>query len=306
MEMTENDLSRFPKLSDTATSHIGFRVPDVEATADFYCRVLGMHRHADLTDGGARLGWGAGHHVIDLHPGEQALLHYGFEVRDAGGVQLIRDRLKSAGVAFDELDPSLIDDAVGEAEGIVVADPDGTPVHFHGPVLRSGENSADTGRRPIKFQHTTVGTADPKRMADFFLDVLGFRLTDQLNDDRFFWLRSNRDHHTLAIVHVGQPGILDHYSYDLAEWEDFKAWCDRLTELGVAIQWGPGRHGPGNNLFVFFDDPAGTHIELSAEMEKYHDDRAVIRERVWTPMPETINVWGGQLPKWRKVSGGVN
>jgi catechol 2,3-dioxygenase len=35
---------------------------------------------------------------------------------------------------------------------------------------------------------------------------------------------------------------------------------------------GPGRHGPGNNLFVFFDDPSGNHIELSAEMERFHDD----------------------------------
>lgn len=301
--MTMSQLSELPRLSDTATSHIGFRVPDVAATVDFYCRVLGMHRHADLADGGARLGWGAGHHVIDLHPGEKALLHYGFEVRDPGGVQLIRDRLEAAGVAYEDLDVTLIDEPVGPREGIVVVNPDGTPVHFHSPVLRSGENSADTGRRPIKYQHVTVGTADPKPMVDFFLTVLGFRLTDKLEDDRFFWLRSNRDHHSLAIVYVGEPGVLDHYSYDLAEWQDFKAWCDRVTELGVQIQWGPGRHGPGNNLFVFFDDPAGTHIELSAEMEKYHDDRAVIQERVWSPLPETINVWGGQLPRWRRVSG---
>lgn len=302
--MTNQDLSKFPKLSDTATSHIGFSVPDVEATADFYCRVMGMHRHGELADGGMRLGWGVGHHVIDLHPGEKELLHYGFEVRDPGGVQLIRDRLNAAGYPFEELDPDFIDEPVGVAEGIVVVNPDGTPVHFHGPVFRSGENSADTGRRPIKFQHTTVGTDNPKPMVEFFLDVLGFRLTDQLNDDKFFWLRSNRDHHTLAIVYIGRVE-LDHYSFDLAQWEDFKEWCDRVTELGVQVQWGPGRHGPGNNLFIFFDDPAGTHIELSAEMEKYHDDRAIIRERVWTPMPETINVWGGQLPKWRKVSGMV-
>ncbi len=29
-------------LRQTATSHIGFRVPDVAATADFYGRVLGL------------------------------------------------------------------------------------------------------------------------------------------------------------------------------------------------------------------------------------------------------------------------
>lgn len=300
--MTDTQTSELPKLSDTATSHIGFQVPDVEKTADFYCRVMGMFRH-EAPEGIVRLGWGAGHHVIDLVEGEKKLLHYGFEVRDAGGVQLIRDRLTAAGIAFEEISSDVLDESVGAPEGILVRDPDGNDVHFHGPVLRSGENAADTGRRPIKFQHVTVGTPDAKRMVSFFLDILGFRLTDQLNDDRFFWVRSNRDHHTLAIVQIG-VSALDHYSYDLAQWEDFKAWCDRITELGVKVQWGPGRHGPGNNLFIFFDDPAGNHIELSAEMEKYHDDRAVIQERVWTPNPETINVWGGQLPSWRKVSGG--
>ena len=107
---------------------------------------------------------------------------------------------------------------------------------------------------------------------------------------------------TLAVVENGHPGDLDHYSYDLAEWEDFKSWCDRLTDLGVDVVWGPGRHGPGNNLFVFFDDPAGNHIELSAEMEKFHDDRVEYVPRRWRPVPASVNLWGGQLASWRKTS----
>lgn len=291
-------------LRETSVSHIGFHVPDVAAAEAFYARVLGMMRHETLPNG-VRMGWGAGHHVIDLlsdgglHVG---LAHYGFEVRDADGLAGIRARLTADGYWTEDLDPSYIDAPLGAPAGFTVTDPDGTEVHFHSPVYRQGENAADTGRRPIKFQHTTLGTDDVARMAAFYTDVVGFRISDQLEDGKFCWLRSDRDHHTLAVVNVGQAGVLDHYSYDLAEWEDFKAWCDRLTELDVRVAWGPGRHGPGNNLFVFFDDPAGTHIELSAEMEKFHDDRVTYVPRRWTPMPATVNLWGGQLPTWRKVS----
>ena len=288
-------------LHDTAVSHIGLRVPDVEAAEQFYSRILGMRRHSVLDDGGVRLGWGIGHHVLDLLPGEQGLDHYGFEVRDENGIAAIRKRLEAAGHESSQLDPSFIDEAIGTADGLSVLDPDGTPVHFHSAVHRQGENASDPGRRPIKFQHTTVGTVDVAPFAAFFADIIGFRISDQLTDGRFAWFRSNKDHHTLAVVNVGRAGDIDHYSYDLAEWEDFKSWCDRLSDLDVPVQWGPGRHGPGNNLFVFFDDPAGNHIELSAEMEKFWDGIAEYETRRWEPTPVSVNLWGGQTPTWRRV-----
>ena len=288
-------------LRETAVSHIGFHVPDVDAAEAFYGRVLGLVRHAELPNG-VRLGWGGGHHVVDLIEGPKGLAYYGFEVRDANGIAGISERLEAAGHEVSELDPAHITAPVGKPEGIAVTDPDGTEVRFHSQVQRQGENAADTGRRPIKFQHTTLGTGDVARLAAFYTDVVGFRISDQLDDGNFCWLRSDKDHHTLAVVYVGKGGDIDHYSYDLAEWEDFKAWCDRLTELNVDVAWGPGRHGPGNNLFVFFDDPAGNHIELSAEMEKFYDDRVTYVPRRWEPIPNSVNLWGGQLPTWRKVS----
>ncbi len=292
-------------LRRTSVSHIAFRVADVRAAETFYGRVLGLVRHSDLAEGGVRMGWGVGHHVLDLLPGEPGLAHFGFEVRDANGLSGIRARLEAAGHTVAALDPGYIDAAVGSARGFVVHNPDGTPVHFHSEVWRQGEGIADPGRRPMKFQHTTIGTVGVQRMVDFFVNTIGFRISDQLEDGRFCWLRSDKDHHTLAVVDVGRRGVLDHYSYDLSEWEDFKSWCDRLTELDVKVQWGPGRHGPGNNLFVFFDDPDGTHIELSAEMEKFYDDAVRYEPRRWLPVPASVNLWGGQTPRWRKTSEGT-
>jgi catechol 2,3-dioxygenase-like lactoylglutathione lyase family enzyme len=142
-------------------------------------------------------------------------------------------------------------------------------------------------------------------MLSFYRDVLGFRQSDVLGDDEFTWLRSNREHHTLALVAAGKGGDIDHYAFDVTGWAEIKAWCDRLTDEDVRITWGPGRHGPGNNLFVFFDDPAGHHIELSAEMERFHDDRVEYTVRRWEPAPRSVNLWGGQVPAFRTTSKGA-
>ncbi len=42
----------------------------------------------------------------------------------------------------------------------------------------------------------------------------------------------------------------------------------RMKDAGYPIQWGPGRHGPGNNLFNYFIDPFGVVIEYTAEVEQ--------------------------------------
>ncbi|GEL23718.1 oxidoreductase [Pseudonocardia sulfidoxydans NBRC 16205] len=295
------------RLRRTATSHIGFRVPDVDGAAAFYSRILGLVPQADLPDGGCRMGWGAGHHVLDLLPGPAGLDHIAFEVADEHGIATLEKRLRDAGHEVGELDASYLDAPLPAAgcapRGIVCADPDGNTVQFHTGVRREGEHQAGPALRPVKYQHVTLATADLASMVDFYTVVVGFQVSDQLADGSFTWLRSNRDHHTLAIVRTGQQGRVDHYSYDLSEWEDFKGWCDRLTAEGVDVVWGPGRHGPGNNLFIFFDDPAGNHIELSAEMERFHDDRVFYTPRQWEPTPHSVNLWGGQLASWRRVGG---
>ncbi|MET4781352.1 VOC family protein [Glaciihabitans sp. UYNi722] len=301
--LTESDAAG--TLRQTHVSHIGLTVSDVAANERFYARVLGLVRQDSLDGGGVRLGWGTGHHVLDLLPGRHGLAYFGFEVRDEEGIDGIRRRLTADGYRVEHLEESFVTSPTGPIEGLVTFTPEGTPVHFHSEVYRQGENSSDSGRRPLKFQHTTIGTTAVQPMVDFFVNTIGFRISDQLSDGRFCWLRSDHDHHTLAIVNVDQAGVLDHYSYDLAEWEDFKSWCDRLTELNVRVEWGPGRHGPGNNLFVFFDDPSGNHIELSAEMEKFYDKSVTYVPRRWEAVPTTVNLWGGQLPRWRKTSGRI-
>ena len=141
--LVENDIAG--TLRNTAVSHIGLQVPDVEQNERFYADILGLTKQNDLPGGGVRMGWGTGHHVVDLLPGEKKLAHFGFEVRDAGGIAGIRGRLQAAGYQVEELDPTYVDFAQGEIEAISAINPDGTPVHFHSAVWRQGENAERHG-----------------------------------------------------------------------------------------------------------------------------------------------------------------
>ena len=58
-----------------------------------------------------------------------------------------------------------------------------------------------------------------------------------------------------------------HHAYESEDWNLIRDWADHLVSLDVKIAWGPGRHGPGNNLFSMINDTDGNWVELSAELE---------------------------------------
>jgi catechol-2,3-dioxygenase len=270
-------------------SHVCLAVPDPEAVAAFYVESLGLCREVG-DDGALRLGWGRGFHALELRQGD-GLDHFGFSLPSEAALADLEARISSNGVAVERRP------ATGRhPEALVVRDPDGTAIELHGPVDRSGEHSADPGRRPVRIHHVTLGSADVLRQVTFYRDVLGFRVSDQM-EEVFFWLRCNHEHHTLAIVDAERPA-LDHYCYEVDSWDSFKVWCDELATRDVPITWGPGRHGPGNNLFLFLDDPAGNRIELSAEMERFWDEAVEYRGRTWSITDRSLNLWG-PMPSWR-------
>ena len=55
----------------------------------------------------------------------------------------------------------------------------------------------------------------------------------------------------------------------------------RLRDAGYPPVWGPGRHGPGNNVFGYFVGPHGGVIEYTAEVEEVGDDYKVGGPEDW-------------------------
>jgi catechol 2,3-dioxygenase len=55
---------------------------------------------------------------------------------------------------------------------------------------------------------------------------------------------------------------------DLGGIDSVMRGAGRMRDAGHPIAWGPGRHGPGNNVFAYFVGPDDFVIEYTAEVGK--------------------------------------
>lgn len=145
-----------------------------------------------------------------------------------------------------------------------------------------------------RLQHAVFAGPDIEAFTEFLVRI-GFEVSDDVRREdgqltaRF--LRSDDEHHAIAAF-LADENRFDHHCYEAGSWNDIKEWTDHLVAQGVIIEWGPGRHGPGGNVFVMFRDPDGNWIEVSAELERVAEDRTAGQ---WAHEPRTLNQWGRAL-----------
>jgi catechol 2,3-dioxygenase-like lactoylglutathione lyase family enzyme len=140
---------------------------------------------------------------------------------------------------------------------------------------------------PVRISHIVLHSPRHAEAVQFFCDVLGFRVSDWLGDFMCF-LRCNDAHHRLAIL--PGPPCLNHVAYDMMGVDGMMRGISRLSQAGVDICWGPGRHTAGDNMFSYFVTPNGFAVEYTAELE--HVDFEHHSPQVYVPAPRVMDQWG--------------
>ncbi|MEE4452099.1 VOC family protein [Novosphingobium resinovorum] len=252
---------------------------DPEEMGAFYHRALAYN----LTDESqAVVASGPDRRLVFLPGQPKTLISAGFAVPDADELTRLRDRIRLANWPSQDGATRFFTDSV------TVRDPDGNCLSFG---LADGGGEHDSGPQ-ARLQHVVVASRNPVEIVRFFIDVLGFTLSDDVLDQeggvRTSFLRSNQEHHSFAVFKAAE-NRLDHHCYETASWNDIRDWADHMSAEHIALQWGPGRHGPGNNLFIFVHDPDGNWVELSAELEIVEHDRPAGQ---WPHVQRTLNSWG--------------
>lgn len=259
--------------------HLQLQSADPASLAAFYARAMDM-TVTTPSDGHWQCS-GPGRRMLFTHGTDRTLGFAAFACRDLDGLNAIRARAEATGL---EIAPSC--STLFGAEGFTVLDPDQNRVVFGIAAQEAGPSGL---RGPL--QHLSLASFEPDAIERFYVDQLGFLPSDYVRDPdgRLLtcWLRSNHEHHTLAVFRHTRQGI-DHHSYEAGDWSRIKDWCDRMGDENIPIIWGPGRHRPGNNLFIFVEDPDRNWIEISAELEVIHDRKP----RVWPHEERTLNYWG--------------
>ena len=265
--------------------HLALSSPDARSLGAFYERALG-YRIEPMGDGYFAAS-GPARRLL-LAPGEPRRLAYaGFVLDDPNELERLRVRAATADIAADPIDIPFF------AKGaIAITCPDGNRFVF-GLRESAPVGGTEAGALPTaRLQHLVMASRDAKMVSKFFSEALGFTLSDTVvdaqGDVRTAFLRSSHEHHSFGVFLAPENGF-DHHCYETTDWNAIKDWCDHMARQDIPIKWGPGRHGPGNNVFFFVIDPDGNWVELSAELETMPHERPA---GVWPQERRTINSWG--------------
>ncbi len=142
-----------------------------------------------------------------------------------------------------------------------------------------------------------LNTVDIDAAVRFYCDVLGMRVSDW-SEHQMAFLRCNSDHHSIAF-NQAQWTSVNHVAYEMPTVDHFMRGIGRLRHHGQLPLWGPGKHGPGDNTFSYFADPAGLVCEYTSGIAQVDEDRWLCR--VWRRVPELSDLWGTAGPPSRQV-----
>lgn len=154
------------------------------------------------------------------------------------------------------------------------------PLETNGPArsvridARSRAVQAAERPRPRRLSHVVLGSTDAPALRRFFVDGLGFRVSDEVPAFGAAFLRCSTDHHNL-LVQPAPVGFLHHSAWEM---DDVDAVGHAAAAMVAADpkrhMWGLGRHGIGSNYFWYLRDPAGNFAEYMSDLDVIADEEA--------------------------------
>lgn len=259
----------------------------------FYEDTWGLQRVDRLPSGAIRLrARGKEHHVFTIAPGDgHSLERITLAAGSVEAVDEVTRRAHRAGITIERR-PRLSDDAAS-GYTVLLRDPEGRRIEVNtGVPEHAGPSRRQEG--PDRLSHIVLNSTNLAASKDFFVDVLGFRISDWYENDQMIFLTCNDIHHCVVLA-PGKWTSLNHVAFEVASADEVMHALGRMRKAGYDTIWGPGRHGPGGNVFCYFVDPAGNVIEYTAELIVLDDEW---QPHEWARTAQNADVWG--------TSGGIS
>ncbi|MBI76636.1 MAG: glyoxalase [Rhodospirillaceae bacterium] len=251
----------------TGLRSIEYNVPDLSKTSRFYEQCWGLKKISEIGSKHFFRASGSEHHIVVIHQGEKANVKtINFAAPDKKMVNALHNKLKGLGIKIDA-DPAVIEKP-GGGYGFGFTDRDGIHYGISSDVSTHSDASMESDR-PFKLSHVVLNSTKVEDQTKFFRDILGFRVSDRT--ERMNFIRCSSDHHSVAFAHSEGPS-LNHAAFELPNFDALMCGSGRMKQKGFPVQWGVGRHGPGNNVFGYFFEPNGMVVEYTAEVEQVDDN----------------------------------
>jgi catechol 2,3-dioxygenase-like lactoylglutathione lyase family enzyme len=275
-------------------------VPNVEETARYYAE-FGLVRDGarfSTTDGGEQL--------RILESPSRRLIELFIGADDPDDLDRVSDGLARLGVPTQRGPASVSAVEIHSGARVVVeitpriSQEPAVIGPYNGPgrAERRDERSPGVLRdgpiRPRKLGHVVVGTPDADASQRFFVDGIGFKVSDQVLGVAAF-MRCSSDHHNLLIQPSPVP-FLHHTSWQVEDVDEVGRGAMRMIDGHPERHtWGLGRHSIGSNFFWYLRDPAGNFSEYYSDMDTITDDQ-LWTPGTWEPSLRSLYAWGPDVP----------
>src|SRR5436190_3487569 len=263
-------------------AHIELITPKPQESLEFFTEIFGLEVTANSGNSTYLRCWGDFfHHSLQLTEGPQpALGHIGWRSQGPEQLAAAVERIEASGRGL-----GWEGEAVGHGAAYRYRGPGGhvqeifwdVERYVAPPEKRSTYPSrpqaiSRVSAAPRQLDHVTVATKDPLGDSAFYRDVLGYRHTEYtvLKDAPevcfFSMVTTNEKSHDLGLGldPSGVPGRIHHFAFWVDTVEDVLRVADVLLEAGHAIEYGPGRHGMGEQTYLYFREPGGIRVEVNS------------------------------------------
>jgi len=264
-------------------------VTDLNQSAAFYSRVWGLDPVVSENDTVHLRANANEHHIVTLRERPTAgMLGVHFAASDKAAVNELHAKAQAFGA--DVLGaPADLPRSAGGGYGFGFKTPEGHVLNISSDVAQH-PNSVNDRSKPTKLSHVVLNSARIEEQTKFFIDLLGFRLSDA--SDMMDFIRCCSDHHSIAFARGNGP-TLNHMAYEVANMDGLMRGAGRLKASGFNIEWGVGRHGPGDNVFSYFVEPNGFVVEYTTEIEQIDEATYMAHDaKYWREFPMRPCRWG--------------
>jgi catechol-2,3-dioxygenase len=185
-----------------------------------------------------------------------------------------------------------------------IAAPERPRYNNYDATQRLNQRVAHRGRaKPTRIGHVVylIKPEGREKASAFYLDRLGFRLTDRsMRVGDFMRVGGTADHHSVLLMWIRQVLVrFDHAALELPGLDDIFTSGAYMSGRGWQGTWGPGRQSLGSHVFWHFANPGGGEIEYFTDMDRFDE---TWEPKIWTD-DTPGNVWGEPPPEMRGKAG---
>lgn len=272
----------------THIRNVGLFTPNLEEHVRFYTEVWGLQPVDSREDAVYLRGSSGESYLLSLHRRyTRGLHHVSYAMASEDSVRTGAAVLEEKGVRIVQA-PGLLDQP-GAGFGFRFVDPDGRCIELSSGVAEHSGGWNPRSVQPHSLCHVVLNTPDIDRIAGFYTNLLGFRISDW-SEHQMVFLRTSSKHHSVSFNQAPHASV-NHMAYLVSGVDEVMRGVSSLRKHGIEPAWGPGRHGPGNNIFCYFTDPMGYVTEYTSDID-YIPDEASHQPKVWSRSLDAIDRWG--------------